>query len=117
MKRRAVVYGLIPAIAAALGLSEVLLWGAVGGSISGKTTDASGMTVAGVRISVTSTAQGIATKTTSDHNGAYRFPILAVGRYDLQAEAPGFKPQSRKGIVLHVDDVLRVDLMLEAETK
>jgi hypothetical protein len=69
--------------------------------------------IPGVRITVKNTAQGIETKTTSNSKGAYRFAALPVGRYDLTAEAPGFRPQSRRGLGLHVDDVMKIDLVLE----
>ena len=95
----------------------MLLSGASSGSIFGTITDASGAVVPGVRIVVKNTAQGVETKTTSNSKGAYRLSALPVGRYDLTAEAPGFKPQSRRGLGLHVDDVMKVDLVLESTEK
>jgi Carboxypeptidase regulatory-like domain len=97
--------------------SCMLLWSAAGGSISGTVADASGAVIPGVHIVVKNTAQGIETKTTSNSKGAYRFSALPVGRYDLTAEAPGFKPQSRRGLGLHVDDVMKIDLILEPAEK
>jgi hypothetical protein len=106
-----------PIVTAAVFLSCLLLWGAVGGSISGTVKSSSGIPVAGVQITVTNTAQGIQTKSTSNAKGAYRLPNLPVGRYDLKTERTGFKSENRRGLVVHVDDVIRIDLILEASEK
>jgi hypothetical protein len=90
---------------------------AVNGSITGTIKDPSGSVVAGARLIVISVAQGIKNKTVSDAKGAYAFPSLPVGRYDLQVEAPGFKPQNRTGLVIDLDTTLRVDLTLELAAK
>jgi hypothetical protein len=98
-------------------ISSLVLWGAGGGSISGTVTDSGGAAIPGVHLVVKNTAQGIETKTISNSKGAYRFATLPVGRYDLTAEAPGFKPQSRRSLGLHVDDVMKIDLILEPAEK
>ena len=38
---------------------------------------------------------------------------LGIGRYDLQVDAPGFKSQTRTGLVVDLDAVLNVDMTLE----
>src|SRR5262249_1686367 len=49
---------------------------------------------------------------TSDSRGYYSFPSLAVGRYDLSIEAPGFKAQKKSGIVVDVDSAVEVSMTL-----
>lgn len=89
------------------------VWAAVGGGVSGTVTDAKGTAVSGARVVAVSAAQGVQTKATTDAKGAYRFPALAVGLYDLRVEAAGYKASVHK-IAIHVDDKLRLDVMLEA---
>ena len=60
---------------------------------------------------------GIQNKVTTDDKGNYVFQSLPVGRYDLQAEAPGFKGQTRGGITVDLDAVVRVDLTLDLATR
>lgn len=91
---------------------SLLVWAAVGGSVSGTVTDANGAAVSKARVVAVSVAQGIQTKAATDAKGAYRFPTLAVGVYDLRVEAAGYKPSVHK-IAIHVDDKLRFDVMLE----
>jgi hypothetical protein len=93
---------------------SAIAWAAVGGGLSGNVTDAKGAPISGARLVAVSAAQGLQTKTSSDAKGAYRFPALAVGLYDLRVEAPGYKPGLRK-LAIHVDDRLRLDIMLEAD--
>jgi hypothetical protein len=79
--------------------------------------DPDGAVIPGAMLTVTNTAMGIQTKVMSDDKGAYVFQSLPVGRYDLQVEAQAFKTQSRTGIVVDLDAVVRVDLTLELATR
>ena len=90
-----------------------LLWGAVTGSISGVLKDPSGAVIPGAMVTVTSTAQGLRNKTTTDGKGNYTFPSLPVGHYSLQVEAHGFKPQNRADLTIDLDSAIQVDLNLE----
>ncbi len=89
------------------------VWGAVNGSIAGTVRDQTGSVMPGASLVLVNTAQGIQRKATTDLNGAYAFPSLPVGRYDLQVEAPGFKPQNRTGLAIDLDSALHVDLTME----
>ncbi len=95
------------------GLS-VIVWAAVGGALNGTVTGANGAPVAGARVVAVSSAQGVQTKASTDAKGGYRFPVLAVGQYDLKVEASGYKPSVHK-VVIHVDDKVRLDIVLEAD--
>jgi len=94
------------------GLSAIVWAAAVGGSLSGIVTGANGAVIAGARVVAASAAQGLQTKATTDAKGVYRFPVLAVGQYDVTVEASGYKPSAHK-IVIHVDDKARLDVVLE----
>src|SRR5579862_9402591 len=104
-------------LAAALFGLQASLWAATTGSISGTLTDQTGALIPGATLTVTNTAQGVQTKTTSDAKGAYTFPSLPVGQYSLQVEAPGFKPQNRTGLMVDLDSALQADVTLELAGK
>jgi hypothetical protein len=95
----------------------VCAWGAVNGTISGTVKDPTGAVVMGATVTITSVAQGIENKAVTDSKGAYAFPSLPVGRYDLHVEAPGFKPQNKAGLVMDLDTTLHVDVTLELAEK
>src|ERR1700674_1589185 len=92
---------------------QVVVWAATTGSISGSLKDPSGAVIPGATVVATNTAMGIQNKTTTDAKGAYASPSLQVGRYDVQAEVEGFRPQKRSGLVINADSVLQVDLTVE----
>jgi hypothetical protein len=95
---------------------STIVWALVGGALSGAVTGANGAAIAKARVVAVNAAQGLQTKTSTDSKGDYRFPALAVGEYDLKVEAPGYKPSVRR-VVIHVDDKVRLDLVLESESK
>ncbi len=94
-------------------LPAVPAWAAAGGSLSGTIKDPSGALVPGVRLTLTNTALKTEFKAISDTHGAYSFPTLSVGHYDLRIEAAGFKTQERKNLAVDADAALRVDALLE----
>src|SRR5262249_44993449 len=40
-------------------------------------------------------------------------PFLPIGNYSIKVEAAGFKTNERKGIVLNVEDVLKINFTME----
>jgi hypothetical protein len=85
------------------------------GRITGTVKDATGSPVAGAQLTITNPATGVALKSKTDKKGTFGFPTLAAGRYNLEAEAAGFKPQTRPSLIVHVDTAMQVDLVLEPE--
>jgi hypothetical protein len=98
-------------------VTAALLHSAVTGSISGTIKDASGGVIPGISLSVTNPATGIGSKAVTDGKGFYSFPSLPVGRYDLKAEATGFRTQDRKGLTIDADSALQIDLTLTVAEK
>jgi len=107
----------LPIVALVLGVSGEMSWGGVTGSISGAVKDSSGGVIHGSTVTATHTAQGIKNKTTTDAKGFYSFPRLQVGRYDLQFETPGFRPQKKTGLVIDADSALTEDVTLALAEK
>ena len=104
-------------LVAFLAVASLSLWADATGSLSGTVRDPTGAVIRRARLTATNTAQGIQTKTSTDVKGFYSFPSLAVGRYDLEIEAPGFQPLKRTGLLVGADTALTVDLVLEAAQK
>src|SRR5438132_4094103 len=66
-------------------------------SVSGRVEDATGATVPGTSVTVTSLETGAARTVVSSEAGTYRVLALPVGRYDVKAELAGFKAAVRTG--------------------
>src|SRR5262249_35883220 len=83
------------------------------GTIHGTVTDASGKTVANAKITAVLADRGTTRTIDTDDQGAYVFPSLPVGMYELRIEASGFKTSSRSGVQLTANENARVDATLE----
>ena len=81
--------------------------------LTGTVTDPSGAVIPGVKITVTGTLTGVARTLETNTSGAYLAPELVPGTYEIKAEAPGFKTYSQTGIVLNVNDRVRVDIPMQ----
>ena len=97
----------------ALSFAGCTVWAQVTASVSGRVEDASGAAVAGAAVSITSLETGAARTATTDAAGTYRVLSLGVGRYEVKAEAAGFKAALQTGISLVVGQEAVVNLRLE----
>jgi hypothetical protein len=86
---------------------------AVGGSISGTVKDRSGAMVPKATVTATNTDTGVRQMVTTNGTGAYAFPGLPVGHYDVDIAVAGFRPYRRAGITVDVNAALLVDAVLE----
>ena len=88
------------------------LWASTGGSISGTVRDPMGAVIAGAKVTAVNTGTNIGQTIITDSRGIYSFRELPVGSYELQVEAPNFRPYLRTGVVLDANSALLVDVPL-----
>jgi len=104
-------------------LGAILLWLIAGlsqmpaqvttATILGRVTDSTGAIVPGVSITIRNVETGITRTVTADEQGRYRATQLAVGHYEVAAEAAGFQTLVRSGIELTVGREATLDLTLQ----
>src|SRR3989441_1079886 len=82
-------------------------------SVSGRVEDSTGATVPGAMVTVTSLETRAARTLRADEAGTYRVLSLPVGRYEVKAEAAGFKTALQTGVSLDVGEAAVVNLKLE----
>jgi hypothetical protein len=84
----------------------------VGGSISGTVVDASGAVITNATVLIhnddTNAQRSLATSSV----GTFTAPSLAVGRYTISANSPGFAPYRQTGVEITVGQSLEVTLKL-----
>ena len=97
----------------ALTFSANMVWAVSGGSLAGTIRDPSGAVIPHAHVMLTNSGLQTVFRTTSDGQGAYGFPSLAVGRYDLTIEATGFKPHRTTNVGIDADAAVKVDAVLE----
>ncbi|HEY5906782.1 MAG TPA: TonB-dependent receptor, partial [Vicinamibacteria bacterium] len=107
---RFVVYLALLALAAGRALHAQT--GLTGGSLQGSVRDGAGAGLAEALVTLVFEGTGIARTTSTDAEGRYTFPALAVGSYRLRVEAPGFRTWEREGLPAAVGRALVVDVGL-----
>ncbi len=81
-------------------------WGqSTNGSIRGIVNDPSGAVVPGATVTATLVGTDTQRSAVSDKDGAFDIPELAVGTYDVTAEAQGFKKFVAKAVVVSIGHV------------
>jgi Carboxypeptidase regulatory-like domain len=83
------------------------------GTIIGIVTDSSGATIAGAELTLKSQETAAVSKATSGSEGLFSFPNLAQGNYELRVSAKGFRDFLQSGIVIHLNDSIRIPVNLE----
>ena len=83
------------------------------GSIVGTVTDPAGQPIPGAQVSIEDLDKGTSVSVVSDANGSFAAPFLIPGTYTVSVELQGFRKWVHSGIILQVNDRLRVDAALE----
>ncbi|HEV2135811.1 MAG TPA: TonB-dependent receptor [Terracidiphilus sp.] len=81
-------------------------------TVTGTVTDSSGAVVPNAKVELTNTATGVKRSVTSNSVGAYRFPNVGIGTYDMVVTASGFAKFTKTGIVVNVASNLEEDAKL-----
>ncbi len=86
----------------------------VSGTIQGVILDPAGAVVPNAKVTITNTDRDQVVRTfTTDASGNYSAPVLPVGHYSIKVEAPGFRTEVLSGLMLNVNDSLKVNVSLE----
>ncbi len=83
------------------------------GEFLGRVTDQTGAVIVGGKISVTHVGTGQERTLITDDTGTYHATLLPIGEYRITAEVSGFKRKGIANVILHVNEVVRVDIQME----
>ncbi len=81
--------------------------------VTGRVNDPNDAVVPGTRVIATNADTSLKRETVTNDDGYYTIPLLPPGSYELTVQKDGFKPISRSGITLQVEQVARLDFKLE----
>ena len=104
---------LVFALVALLSFSCTVFSQEATGRIIGIVTDQTGAVIVGAKITITNTATQVSRETVSDPNGNYQILALPLGTYRITAEQQGFKKIVSDEKNLQINQVLRVDPVLQ----
>jgi hypothetical protein len=88
-------------------------WAQTTGVLRGTVKDPSGAVVPGAQVAAALEDTNVSRSVVSDPDGSYEFPALAVGRYQLQVEARGFKKYVQREVEVTLGHVVVVDVSLQ----
>jgi hypothetical protein len=100
-------------LAVSLSLPAVLLAQSTGGRFTGRVADSTGAVVAGVKVTATNDATGVARDTKTNDSGDYVFPEVPVGDYTFTFELTGFKKEVRRGVTLQLNQTLTFNMVMQ----
>lgn len=104
--------GLLRALALLAAAAIPALCQIAGGSIVGIITDPSEALLSAAEVTATNLGTNQSTRTTSNEQGYYEFPLLPPGRYRVAAVAPGFQRGETAEFTLNAGTRPRIDLRL-----
>jgi len=81
-------------------------------TLEGTITDKSHLPIASASVQIVNPSTGESHTATIESEGSFRFTGLHVGTYELRANAPGFSTYTQTGIVLAVDQTVRLAIEL-----
>jgi len=107
-----VVTGLL--IVCLLLLSPLVAYGQnYAGSVTGTVTDPSGAAVPGAAVTLRDVATNATSSTTTTESGAFSFPVVNVGTYEVTVKAPTFRAFVAKDVEVHVSTPTELNAKLE----
>ena len=82
-------------------------------SLGGTVSDGTGALIPGVTVSARNIGTGIVNESITNEAGAYQFPNLQNGTYEVSAELVGFRTQRFANVALGVSQQVRLNFRLE----
>jgi hypothetical protein len=99
-------------LAGLLAIPLVVIGQVTTATVVGTITDPGGANVPGAEVVARNVDTGLTRSVTSGDGGTYRLEFLPVGKYDIEVTFAGFKKALLSGIVLQVNDTVRVDVAM-----
>ncbi len=81
--------------------------------LTGRVSDPTNAVIQAASITVIHEDTGVRRETTTNELGYFVVPLLQPGGYRVTVQKQGFRPINRAGIILEVDQIARVDFVME----
>jgi hypothetical protein len=83
------------------------------GKILGIVKDPSGNLIPQASVTLTNRATGVKQTTQADNAGAFAFPVVPVGTYELSVTMENFRPYKRKDLAIDLGSAVQLEVSLE----
>jgi hypothetical protein len=82
-------------------------------TLEGTVMDPSGAIISGAKVKISAVETGLTQERTTNSNGQYRFPGIAIGEYTVTMSNSGFKTEEIKDVILQVGQTRTLDVGLQ----
>ncbi|MCC6367485.1 MAG: TonB-dependent receptor [Bryobacterales bacterium] len=82
-------------------------------TIEGVVSDSTGAVIEGAKVTATNVATGVTSTVSTNTAGAYAFPLIPVGNYDVKVELSGFKTGEVRNLRVETAAQVRQDFQLQ----
>jgi hypothetical protein len=86
---------------------------AAGGALEGRVLDDDGKALPGATVTATNADTGFARSTVTGSDGAFRFPALPIGTYEVQVALEGFSSYTQSDVRINVASTRSLDINLK----
>ena len=83
--------------------------------ITGRVTDSTGAVIVETQVGARNVDTGLKWEVSTNEVGYYTIPLLPPGHYEMLVRKEGFRPISRSGLNLLMDQTVRVDFVMEVK--
>src|SRR2546429_1756561 len=99
-------------------LSPDALWaqGETTSAVVGSVSDPAGAAIAGAKVTIRSTENGLKRSVKTDNAGRFNFPQLKPGPYSVKAEADQFETQENDSVLAGLGQKQTIDFVLKIAT-
>jgi len=108
-QQRLVIIFFAACLAAVHPLSAQILYGSLVGSI----TDSTAAAVPGATVKITQVETNESRESRTTDSGAFSFPAIPAGTYNVEIRKDGFQPATRQAVTVINNSVVRVDVALQ----
>lgn len=105
------VYALVLLLCFALSMNAIAQTS--NASLGGTVGDPSAAVIPGVEVTATNVGTGVVNTTLSNEAGAYSFPSLQTGTYEVRAALTGFQTQTYNSVTLGVSQQVRLNFIMK----
>ena len=105
--------GFVGIVLVIVGIGSAAYGQAVGASLRGTVTDATGAALPGATVTILNVGTSASRDLQTDSAGRYTAPLLPPGDYEVHVTLTGFQPYARRGLRLAVGHDAALDVKLE----
>jgi hypothetical protein len=83
------------------------------GELAGNVADPSGAVIVGAQVTAVGVDTGVKYQAVTTSSGSYRFPEIAIGRYNVTVTSTGFSASVSRGVLININSTSALNVVLQ----